>query len=59
MDRKAPAATVLVTAIVAITTLGAFALHNGIDGVLFLSVVGTIGLIAGVKVRDFWDGRGR
>ena len=57
MERKGPAAAVLVTAIVAIAGLYALALVRGIDGALFMPVIGVIALIAGVKVRDVLDGR--
>lgn len=57
MERKGPPAAVLITAILTIAGLYALALVKEIDGALFMPVIGVIALIAGVKVRDFWDNK--
>jgi hypothetical protein len=38
-------------AIVCITTLGVIALENGIDGAIFISVIGTIAGLGGYYIR--------
>lgn len=57
MEQKRPPAIVLIVGIAAIAGLNAFALHNGVDGALFMSTIGVIGLIVGVKLPDFWNRR--
>jgi len=47
-----------ITAIVAIATIELYALSQGINGHLMMMTMGLIALIAGVKLRDWWDNRG-
>ena len=47
-----------ITAIVAIATIELYALSQGINGHLMMMTMGLIALIAGVKLRDWWDSRG-
>jgi hypothetical protein len=39
-------------AIVCITTLGVIALSNGIDGAIFISVIGTVAGLGGYSVQQ-------
>lgn len=59
MEKRTPAAAVLIVAIVAIAGLYALALQKGIDGVLLMPVVAVIALLAGAKVTDLFNGRRR
>ena len=45
-------------AIVAIATIEIYALSLGINGHIMMMTMGLIALIAGVKLRDWWDNRG-
>ncbi len=47
-----------ITAIVAIATIELYALSQGINGHIMMMTMGLISLIAGVKIRDWWDSRG-
>ena len=47
-----------VTAIIAIAAIELYALHLGINGHIMMMTMGLIALIAGVKIRDWWDNRG-
>ena len=47
-----------ITAIVAIATIELYALSQGINGHIMMMTMGLIALIAGVKIRDWWDNRG-
>ena len=47
-----------VTAIIAIAVIELYALSQGINGHIMMMTMGLIALIAGVKIRDWWDNRG-
>jgi len=47
-----------ITAIIAIAAIELYALSLGINGHLMMMTMGLIALIAGVKIRDWWDSRG-
>ena len=47
-----------VTAIIAIAAIELYALSRGINGHIMMMTMGLIALIAGVKIRDWWDNRG-
>ena len=46
------------TAIIAIAVIELYALNQGINGHIMMMTMGLIALIAGVKIRDWWDNRG-
>lgn len=48
-------ASVVIAAIAGIVVLELYALHCGIDGILFGSSVATIGLLGGVSGTRLWD----
>lgn len=58
MKDKVPVACVLGVAIAAIVILEIYALHQGVNGVLFSLCVGAIVALAsgfaGFRARDFW-----
>ena len=47
-----------IVAIIAIATIELYALSLGINGHLMMMTMGLIALIAGVKLKDWWDSRG-
>ena len=47
-----------ITAIVSIAAIELYALSLGINGLLMMMTIALIALIAGVKIRDWWDNRG-
>ena len=47
-----------VTAIIAIAAIELYALNQGINGHIMMMTMGLIALIAGVKLKDWWDSRG-
>ena len=47
-----------ITAIVAIATIELYALSKGINGHIMMMTMGVIALIAGVKLKAWWDNHG-
>ena len=47
-----------ITAIVAIATIELYALSRGINGHIMMMTMVVIALIAGVKLKDWWDKHG-
>ena len=47
-----------IVAIIAIAAIELYALSLGINGHLMMMTMGLIALIAGVKLKDWWDSRG-
>ena len=47
-----------ITAILAIATIELYALSKGINGHIMMTTMGVIALIAGVKLKDWWDNHG-
>jgi hypothetical protein len=47
-----------IVAIVAIAAIELYALSLGINGHIMMMTMGLIALIAGVKLKDWWDSRG-
>ena len=54
---KTTSATPII-AIVAIAAIELYALSLGINGHIMMMTMGLIALIAGVKLKDWWDSRG-